>query len=741
MGNQLLASKIVVVEEQPRIRNVPQLPTAIPAFVGVTEKGPVGEATLVTSFEEYANIFGGHVANSDMAASVEGFFTNGGAQLYVVRTVHYTDVTSPATKTSAQASHTLATDAIAATAGAITGSNAAPFALTSGDTVIVKVDGGADQTATFTGTAASRESGAGTFNLDDAMTLTVAIDGGAVQTITFLTSEFSNIDAATAAEVAAVINGKIYGAKATVTSGGTKVTITSDKKGTASGVNVTGGTANAVLGFTTGNTAGGGNVANIAAVQAAEAVSVIDAATSGCTVANVGGYISITSATTGASSSVQVTAPSSADDELGFDNAVHTGSTAGTFNTLQVKGKYDGAYANDLRVKVADATSGDTDRFNLQVLDSAGLVLETWPNLSMDDADSRYVETVVNDVAAGSTRISVVDLDAATSTPRPVNGTFGPLTGGGDGLSGLVDNDFIGSQAGATGIYALDVVNDLTILAIPGKATSAVHNAMVAYCEVARAGQVFAILDPPAGQSATAIVTYVETTAGLGGLTEHAAIYWPRIKVLNPDTAVYGTDERVTLPPSGYIAGVYSRTDNARPGGIYDPPAGTETGKLFGVLELETSDALDENKRDLVFPKRINPITTFPGSPIFIDGARTLKGDGNFPTVAERRGVSYIERSIKAGLQFARHKNNTPTLRGTLYRICQAFLLQQMRLGAFRSEDPTTAFFVDFGDALNPPSQPNIVTGRIGLATAKPAEYIVLRFSQDTRAVEAELAG
>ena len=31
--------------------------------------------------------------------------------------------------------------------------------------------------------------------------------------------------------------------------------------------------------------------------------------------------------------------------------------------------------------------------------------------------------------------------------------------------------------------------------------------------------------------------------------------------------------------------------------------------------------------------------------------------------------------------------------------------------------------------------------GRIGLATAKPAEFIVLRFSQDTRALEEELAG
>src|SRR5262249_31425043 len=140
------------------------------------------------------------------------------------------------------------------------------------------------------------------------------------------------------------------------------------------------------------------------------------------------------------------------------------------------------------------------------------------------------------------------------------------------------------------------------------------------------------------------------------------------------------------------------------------------------------------------FPKRINPLTTFPGAPRFIDGARTLKGGGNFPTVAERRGVTFIEQSVKAGLQFARHKNNTQALRAMLARTGFSLLLAQIRVGGFRSTDPKKAFFVDFGDALNPASAASLVTGRIGLATNKPAEFIVLRFSQDTRAIDAELA-
>jgi hypothetical protein len=36
---------------------------------------------------------------------------------------------------------------------------------------------------------------------------------------------------------------------------------------------------------------------------------------------------------------------------------------------------------------------------------------------------------------------------------------------------------------------------------------------------------------------------------------------------------------------------------------------------------------LEERKRDLVYPKRINPLTTGPGLPRYIDGSRTLKPD------------------------------------------------------------------------------------------------------------------
>lgn len=102
--------------------------------------------------------------------------------------------------------------------------------------------------AALTGTASTSTSGnAETYALTNNNDLTIEIDGGAVQTFTFLTGDFVAIGAATALEVAAVLNATMTGATADGTSG--SVVITSDTRGTNSLVDVTGGTDAAILNF------------------------------------------------------------------------------------------------------------------------------------------------------------------------------------------------------------------------------------------------------------------------------------------------------------------------------------------------------------------------------------------------------------------------------------------------------------------------------------------------------------
>lgn len=747
MGSQLLASKIIVVEEEPRIRSLPALPTAVLGIVGITERGPMGTAKLVTSFDEFIRYFGGDFANSYTVHAVRGFFQNGGQFLYVVRTCHYSNPDVPGSKTSAASTLTLKTPATGPTSGYHTGSVVGPWdldeSLSAWDLKLV-IDGVGPTTASFTATAAERENGVDeTFALNDGDVLTVKIDGEATeQTITFLAGEFVNIALATAQEVVDVLNAKLMRAHATVTGGGKRVTITSDRKGTTSGVNVTGGTANVALQFTTGNVAGGGNVQNIEAVSLLEVKTIVEAAVAGCTVSNDTGRCRITSNTTGLSSSVQVHATSISDGAFGFDNAVHSGSTGAALDTLRLDGKYDGSYGDRLKHRITDATSGTASEFNL-IVEDGGVAVETWPNLTMDDTLDNFIEKVLNNEDTGSRLVTATDLDAvAPLSGRPANGLYGPMTGGDDGLTGLNDNDFIGSAVGKTGIRALDTAPEVTLLNIPDRPTPAVHQAMYQYSELVRDRAIYCLWDPPSGSSATGIITYFEVTAALLNATEMGDMSWPWVKILNPNRAVYGDTDTLTVPPTGHVAGMIARSDAARPGGIYIPPAGIEVGQLYGVVGVETEEAFDESKRDLVYPKRINTINSFPGSGgYFKDGCRTAKGNGNFPTVAERRGVSYIEQTIKKGLQWARFKNNDAKLRASVYRTIYGFLLQQMRLGAFRSMKPKEAFFVDVGEGLNPPSEQfaGKLNVRVGLATQKPAEFIILSFSQDTRALEEEL--
>lgn len=747
MSGELLASKTIIIEEEPTVRQIAGVATNVLGMVGITEKGPVGVLTRCLSYEEWSKVFGTDIADGDASHAAKGFFDNGGQVLDFVRVVRYSDVNDPGSVTSDAATYTIQTAGGAPTSAYVTGTVTGPWNLEPSDTLIVSVDGAPGTTCTFTATAAALEcANAETYSLTDGMTLLLHIDGGTSQTVVFNTAEFVSISAATAEEVAAVINAEATGCRATVTSGGTKVTITSDTRGSSSEVHVTGGTSNTALGFSTSTVAGTGNVADIDNVSVSEIETIVEAAVTGVAVTSDGGKVRITRTTPGASYSVQVTAASTADDELGLDNATHSGTSGAAQDTLTVDGKYDGTYANDITIKIEAATSAVASEFNLKVLDG-GIVVEVYPNLTMDSSGDRYAPTVVNNDDTGSRYIELTD-EVALGTPterRPATATHGPLAGGDDGLSGIGNTDFIGaaSSNGYTGMRVLDQSLDLALLAIPDMPSSAVHAAMISYCEDTRSGSVFAILDPPANQSKTEIVTYVESgSPSLYGLTEYAAIYWPQIKVLNPNKNIFGTGESIVVPPSGHIAGVFARTDGARPGGVYEQPAGIERGILRAVTGFEDDDVKQESCRDLIYPKRINPITTSPGLPIFLDGSRTLKGTSNFPSIAERRGVIYIEQSIKKGIEWARHADNTQDLRSRVERAVTAFLLIQYDQQAFRGDSPSTSFYVDVGAGLNPVSEQfaGKLNLKIGLATKKPAEYIVIRVSQDTREYDTLLA-
>lgn len=76
----------VYVEEVPSgSKPIEGVGTAVAAFVGVAERGPVNAPTLVTSWSQFTSVFGGFVEGAYLALSVFGYFQNGGGAAYVVR--------------------------------------------------------------------------------------------------------------------------------------------------------------------------------------------------------------------------------------------------------------------------------------------------------------------------------------------------------------------------------------------------------------------------------------------------------------------------------------------------------------------------------------------------------------------------------------------------------------------------------------------------------------------------------
>ncbi|HMC59566.1 MAG TPA: hypothetical protein VKJ01_10270, partial [Candidatus Solibacter sp.] len=88
---EYLAPDVYVEEVDTGSKPIEGVSTSVAGVVGVTERGPLNVPILVTSSGEYANWFGGVLTKDDFGPhrflphAVEGFFTNGGKQLYVTR--------------------------------------------------------------------------------------------------------------------------------------------------------------------------------------------------------------------------------------------------------------------------------------------------------------------------------------------------------------------------------------------------------------------------------------------------------------------------------------------------------------------------------------------------------------------------------------------------------------------------------------------------------------------------------
>lgn len=296
------------------------------------------------------------------------------------------------------------------------------------------------------------------------------------------------------------------------------------------------------------------------------------------------------------------------------------------------------------------------------------------------------------------------------------------MTGGTDG-SALTRAD-ISSPTLVTngeGIFAMDKTDALLQAVIPDFQTDqVVSQDLIDYVETRK--DRFAIVWVPASLSPNEAVNYKKNKLAKNA-SNRAAIYYPHATIIDPVT-----QKGTNVPDGGGVAGIYARTDSNR--NVAKAPAGVTDGAIRGATGLERTLSLAEV--GLLNENNINCLVQFDFTGRVIWGARTLQGfAGEYPYLQMRRLFMFVEKAVFDSTQIYVFESNTPALRAKIKSQIDSFLLTLYNSNHFAGSTPADAFFVE--DITNDVDVASgIVRFNIGLAPARPAEFIEFVFQQKT---------
>jgi phage tail sheath protein FI len=379
-----------------------------------------------------------------------------------------------------------------------------------------------------------------------------------------------------------------------------------------------------------------------------------------------------------------------------------------------------GEWAADYRVRLT-RRADDAARFKLEVLHqpSNNAVVESFENLSMDEADSRFVETVVNGRSA-----VIVTAAGTTTTPGDATVDLDAGTPGDDGtVIGPEDADFRTALLALFGVGTItDRIDLFNIVCVPGLTDGPTITTLQGQCRRRRA---FLLVDAGDTETVSSVLATVAPIAGADAL--NAALYFPWVR--SPDPLSEGALR--AFPPCGFVAGVYARTDSTR--GVWKAPAGSEAG-INGAAGLAITMSDAENGQ--LNPKAVNCLRTMPVFGNVVWGARTLHGDNDraseWKYVPVRRMALFIEESLYRGTQWVVFEPNDEPLWAQIRLNIGAFLQNLFRQGAFQGTSPRDAYFVKCDKETTTQTDINmgIVNIIVGFAPLKPAEFVVIKLQQ-----------
>ncbi len=290
---------------------------------------------------------------------------------------------------------------------------------------------------------------------------------------------------------------------------------------------------------------------------------------------------------------------------------------------------------------------------------------------------------------------------------------------------------YIGTDEGLgrkTGLQIFKEIDEISLVCIPGIAAQEVQTKIIEHC--LNMEDRVCILDSEKEADREQVEAQKEGVIEDKGF---ASLYYPWIQVSVEKTGASGKTEleKKFMPPSGYMAGIYSRSDSER--GVHKAPANEI---VRGVYELEVQ--ITKEEQGGLNKNNINCIRSFKGRGIRIWGARTTSSDILWRYINVRRLFLYIEESIDEGTQWVVFEPNSERLWARVRATVTNFLTNTWRQGALMGSKPEEAFYVKCDRTTM--TQDDIDTGKliceIGIAPVKPAEFVIFRITQWTEGVE-----
>jgi phage tail sheath protein FI len=209
-----------------------------------------------------------------------------------------------------------------------------------------------------------------------------------------------------------------------------------------------------------------------------------------------------------------------------------------------------------------------------------------------------------------------------------------------------------------------------------------------------------------------------EAVASISDLdTNYAAVYYPWVKVQDTVSKKY-----IWVPPSVAVAGVYAQNDTF----AYEwfAPAGLNRGGIPEATQVYSR--LTNAERDQLYLNRINPIAQFPNAGITVWGQKTLQARASaLDRINVRRLLIATKKYIASATKYLVFEQNNTQTRNRFLNIVNPYL------ESVKSRQGLYAFKAVMDETLNTPDliDRNILYGQIYLQPTRTAEFIIIDFN------------